>query len=63
LGEKVYIDQHGVFHINDLTAAWVGEKFSDICTVDLAQKCPETARLIGNKVRDVVKIEAGVERN
>ena len=55
LGEKVYVDQHGVFEVNDLTAAWVGEQF-EICTVDLAQACPATARGIGNKIMTVVKI-------
>lgn len=55
LGEKVYIEGHGVRYVNDLTADWVGEKFN-ICTIDLAVPSEKHAKQIGNEVREVIHI-------
>lgn len=55
LGEKIYIDQHGVWEVNDLTAEWVGIKFG-ICTVDLAKPSVAEAQAVGNEIRTVVRI-------
>lgn len=55
LGEKVYIEGHGIRYINDLTAQWVGEKFN-ICTIDIAVPTKKHAMQIGNKVRKVIHI-------
>lgn len=55
LGEKVYIEGHGVRYVNDLTANWVGEKFN-ICTIDLAVPSEKHAKQIGNEVREVIHI-------
>lgn len=55
LGEKVYIEGHGIRYVNDLTAQWVGEKF-DICTIDLAVPTEKHAMQIGNEVREVIHI-------
>jgi 3D (Asp-Asp-Asp) domain-containing protein len=55
LGEKVYIEGHGIRYINDLTAQWVGEKFN-ICTIDLAVPTEKHAMQVGNEVREVIHI-------
>lgn len=55
LGEKVYIEGHGIRYVNDLTADWVGEKFN-ICTIDLAVPTEKHAMQIGNEVREVIHI-------
>lgn len=55
LGEKVYIEGHGIRYVNDLTAQWVGEKFN-ICTIDLAVPSEKHAKQIGNEVREVIHI-------
>lgn len=55
LGEKVYIEGHGIRYVNDLTAQWVGEKFN-ICTIDLAVPTEKHAMQVGNEVREVIHI-------
>lgn len=55
LNEDVYVEGHGVWHINDLTAAWVGNKFK-ICTIDLAMPNETMAKKVGNKRKNVVRL-------
>lgn len=56
LGKKVYIDQHGLYDVNDLTAEWIGNKF-DGCTVDLARATEEEASKVGNATKQVTIIK------
>ena len=55
LGSKVYIQGLGVRYVNDLTAAWVGEKY-DMCTLDIAVPNNQEALRVGNEIKRVVKI-------
>lgn len=48
LGKKVYIDQHGIYEVNDLTARWIQDKFEG-CTIDLARASESEAQKVGNK--------------
>lgn len=52
LGKKVYIDQFGVYEVNDLTAKWIQDSFEG-CTVDLARASEEEAQKVGNNHRQV----------
>lgn len=61
LNEDVYVEGHGVWHVNDLTAAWVGNKFK-ICTIDLAMPNETTARQVGNKHKNVVRLTSADKR-
>lgn len=56
LGKKIYVDQHGVYEVNDLTAKWIQEKFQ-VCTVDLARASEEEAQKVGNKQRKIVVLD------
>lgn len=56
LGHKVYIDQLGVFEVTDLTAEWVGNRFNDVCTIDIARPNEEMAQRIGNELRHTTKL-------
>ena len=47
LGSKVYIQGLGVRYVNDITAAWVGEKY-DMCTLDIAVPNNQEALKVGN---------------
>ena len=55
LGERVYIRGLGVRYINDLTAAWVAEKY-DVCTLDIAVPNKQETLRIGNEIKQVVRI-------
>lgn len=55
LGSKVYIQGLGVRYVNDLTAAWVGEKY-DMCTLDIAVPNNQEALKVGNEIKRVVRI-------
>lgn len=55
LGHKVYIDQHGVFEVNDLTASWVHEKFEG-CTVDIAKPSKAEAKKVGTSIKEVTRL-------
>lgn len=56
LGSKVYVQGLGVRYVNDLTAAWVGEKY-DMCTLDIAVPNNQEALRIGNGIKRVVRID------
>lgn len=56
LGKKIYVDQHGVYEVNDLTAKWIQDKFNG-CTVDLARASEEDAQKVGNHQRKVVVLD------
>lgn len=56
LGKKIYVEGHGVRYVNDLTAAWLDEKF-EYCTIDLAVPTSEYAKKIGNTRTRAVIIE------
>lgn len=56
LGSKVYIEGHGIRHINDLTHSSIDE-LSDLCTVDLAVPTKEHAMKIGNDASRLVRID------
>lgn len=53
LGEKVYIEGHGIRYINDLTAKSLDDRFG-ICTVDLAVGSKTEMSRIGSNIRTVV---------
>ena len=55
LGKRVYIRGLGVRYINDLTAAWVAEKY-DVCTLDIAVPNKQETLRIGNEIKQVVRI-------
>lgn len=55
LGEKVYVEGYGVREVNDLTAAWLDDKFG-ICTLDLAVPNMEVAKKIGCRTKRVVRL-------
>ena len=55
LGSKVYVQGLGVRYVNDLTAAWVGEKY-DMCTLDVAVSNNQEATRVGNEIKQVVRI-------
>jgi hypothetical protein len=55
LGDTVYIEGHGVWKINDLTAKWLDDKHK-VCTIDLAVPNKTEARKIGNNIHKVVRI-------
>jgi len=56
LGEKVYIRNHGIRYINDITASWLDNVY-DTCTLDLAVPNIEEAIKIGNEIRTVVRLD------
>lgn len=56
LGKKIYVEGYGVRYVNDLTAAWLDDKF-EYCTIDLAVPTKEHAKKIGNTRSRVVIIE------
>ena len=56
LGKKVYIKNHGVRRINDLTANWLDEKY-DICTIDLAVPDEEYAKNVTSTCTELVVLE------
>lgn len=55
LGEKVYIEGHGIRYVNDLAAKWLDDKFG-VCTIDLAVGSKENTHKIGGHIRTVVKL-------
>lgn len=57
LNEDVYVEGHGVWHVNDLTAKWLDTKHN-VCTLDLAVPTESHARKIGNKHKQVVRLNA-----
>jgi 3D (Asp-Asp-Asp) domain-containing protein len=57
LGSRVYIEGHGVYDIEDLTAESIGQRFADVCTVDLARATKDAAAAVGNEIKTVVKVE------
>ena len=56
LGERVYVEGHGIRYINDLTAKWLDDKFG-VCTVDLAVSSKSEMTKIGSNIRTVVVIK------
>lgn len=55
LGEDIYVEGHGTWKVNDLTARWIEDKFRG-CTIDLSVPTEQHARKIGNKHKRVTRI-------
>lgn len=56
LGKKIYVENHGIRYVNDLTAKWLDDKF-EYCTIDLAVASETHAKKIGNTRSKVVILD------
>lgn len=56
LGEKIYVEGHGIRHVNDLAAKWLDDKFG-VCTVDLAVGSKAETNRIGGSIKTVVVLK------
>ena len=55
LGEKVYVEGHGIRHVNDLAAKWLDDKFG-VCTLDLAISSSNDTHKYHGHIKTVVKL-------
>lgn len=55
LGEKVYVEGHGIRHVNDLAAKWLDDKFG-VCTLDLAISPSSDTHKYGGHIKTVIKL-------
>lgn len=58
LGKRIHIEDYGYRHVNDLTAAWLDNKYS-LCTIDVAVNSKEKAIKLGvtEKKITVIKVK------